>query len=48
LREGPWKYRKGELYNLDLDPAEQYNVAARNPGVAERMASRLEVDRVKI
>lgn len=48
LREGPWKYRKGELYHLDLDPAEQYNVAARNPEVAARMASRLEADRVKI
>jgi len=48
LRDGPWKYRMNELYNLDLDPAEQYNVAARHPDIVQRMASRLDADRVNI
>jgi arylsulfatase A len=48
VREGPWKYRMNELYNLDLDPAEQYDVAARNPEITARLASRLAADRVNI
>ncbi|MFN7648888.1 MAG: sulfatase [Acidobacteriota bacterium] len=46
IRQGPWKYRQAkgaapELYHLDRDPAEQYNVAAAEPEVAMRLAARL-------
>ena len=37
VREGPWKLRLNELYNLDLDPAEQYDVARRYPDIAQRL-----------
>jgi arylsulfatase A-like enzyme len=30
-----------ELFSLDLDPSEQYNVADRNPDVAQRLEERL-------
>ena len=30
-----------ELFDLDVDPSEQYNVADRRPGVVERLAARL-------
>jgi arylsulfatase A-like enzyme len=51
VREGPWKYRRGrsggsagevELFHLDQDPAEQYNLAGRYPEIAERLAGRLK------
>lgn len=47
VREGAWKYRvnatgKGELYHLDRDPAEMYDVAGREPEVAGRLARRLK------
>ncbi len=50
-REGPWKYRQAgqnppELYHLDWDPAEQYNVHDRNPEIASRLAGRVAADRV--
>lgn len=53
IRQGPWKYRQAgdnppELYHLDFDPAEQYNVLNRNPGIAQSLASRLAADRVNI
>ena len=53
IREGPWKYRLAgenppELYHLDWDPAEQYNVHDRNGAVAKRLAARLAADRVNI
>jgi arylsulfatase A-like enzyme len=53
IRQGPWKYRKvgqnpPELYHLDFDPAEQYNVHDRNPDLAQSLASRLAADRVNI
>ncbi len=53
VREGPWKYRqvgegKGELFHLDRDPAEMYDVAGREPEVAMRLAGRLAEDRVRI
>ena len=50
VREGPWKYRKGlsggskgepELFHLDWDPAEQYNLAGRHPEIAARLAGKL-------
>ncbi len=52
-REGPWKYRQAgtaapELYHLDFDPAEQYNVIERNPAIAQSLAGRLAEDRAKI
>lgn len=39
IREGNWKYRQAagsqaELFDLDLDPAEQYNVWERHRDVA--------------
>ncbi len=53
IRQGPWKYRQAdqnppELFHLDLDPAEQYNVLDRNPDIARSLASRLAEDRVNI
>jgi arylsulfatase A len=50
VREGAWKYRvnaagKGELYHLDRDPAEMYDVAGREPEVAGRLARRVEAFR---
>ncbi len=45
LRMGPWKirYKDGlELYNLDLDPAEQYNRANENPDIVAKLSRRLE------
>ncbi|MCX6613733.1 MAG: sulfatase [Acidobacteria bacterium] len=53
IRQGPWKYRKvgqnpPELFHLDFDPAEQYNVHDRNPDIAQSLASRLAADRVNI
>lgn len=53
VREGPWKYRQtgdgpGELFHLERDPSEEYNVAAREPEVARRLAGRLAKERVNI
>ncbi len=53
IRKGPWKYRQAgknppELFHLDFDPAEQYNVHDRNPNIAHSLASRLAADRVNI
>lgn len=42
LREGDWKYRKGELYDLTTDIAEATNIAAGNPGKTSEMAAQLE------
>lgn len=50
VREGPWKYRRAragkeagevELFHLDQDPAEQYNLASRYPEFAARLEERL-------
>ena len=49
IREGSWKYRfakeggeaKPELFNLDWDPAEQYNVYDQNRETGERLAGKL-------
>jgi arylsulfatase A-like enzyme len=47
VREGSWKYiydlRDGteELYDLDRDPDEQHNLAAKQPGVCARLRQRL-------
>jgi arylsulfatase A-like enzyme len=53
VREGPWKYRqageeKGELFHLERDPGEMYDVAGREGDVAARLAGRLAEDRVRI
>ena len=37
IRRGPWKLVKDELYNLDNDPQETTNLAARFPKRATRM-----------
>jgi arylsulfatase A len=46
VREGPWKYREVrnviELYHLDRDPAEKYNVAERYTDIAARLQAKLE------
>lgn len=48
VREGPWKlihyYEEGqqELYNLEVDPAEQTDVSSENPEVAERLSDLLQ------
>lgn len=39
LRRGPWKLVKNELYNLDKDPQETENLAAKYPERAEQMAN---------
>ncbi len=46
VRQGPWKYRHApggapELFHLERDPSERYDVSAREPGVAARLAARL-------
>ncbi len=49
IREGSWKYRfakdggeaRPELFNVDWDPAEQYNVYEQNREVGERLARKL-------
>lgn len=56
VREGPWKLRLAprpqgspvvELYHLDRDPWERYNVAAEHPDTVERLRARLETFRVE-
>jgi uncharacterized sulfatase len=47
VREGPWKLRAPEkeppaLFHLDRDPAEMYDVRARHPEVADRLATRMQ------
>jgi arylsulfatase A len=46
LREGPWKYRRAgeeELFHLDWDPAEMYNLAERYPEVLAKMKAKFAV-----
>jgi arylsulfatase A len=47
VRQGSWKYRSvrgvdRELYNVDLDPAEMYNVIERSPGQSAALRERFE------
>ncbi len=46
LREGPWKLiqsgKKTELYNLDKDPSEQNNIAAKNSDRVKSMSDQLD------
>ncbi len=50
VRQGSWKYRKAaaqgaaatpELFHLDRDPAEQYNVYEIHREIGERLAERM-------
>lgn len=46
VRQGPWKYRHApgaapELFHLERDPSEQYDVLSREPEIARRLATRL-------
>jgi arylsulfatase A-like enzyme len=45
VREGSWKYRftKGtpELYHLDWDPGENYNLYERNKAIADRLSAKM-------
>jgi arylsulfatase A-like enzyme len=47
VREGPWKYRfvQGvpELFHLEEDPSEMYNVYDRHKDVGDRLAAKLKV-----
>lgn len=55
IRRGNWKYvtynvdvperQSQELYDLAVDPGEQYNVAGENPGILEQMRQLLKVAR---
>ena len=45
VRVGPWKLRTvdgDELFQLDLDPSERYNVAADNPQIVAELRRRIE------
>lgn len=50
VRAGKWKFRLApaepaavaELYDLDVDPSERYNVADRHPRIVKRLRARLE------
>ncbi|MGH9341218.1 MAG: sulfatase family protein [Acidobacteriota bacterium] len=47
VREGPWKLRIArdsalELFNLEVDPSERYNLAGQNPEIVTRLRSRME------
>lgn len=47
VREGPWKYRHApggtpELFHLERDVSEKYDVRAREPETAARLAARLQ------
>jgi arylsulfatase A-like enzyme len=42
LRQGPWKLVGRELYNLDSDPGEKSDLAARHPDIHRRLQARLE------
>ena len=45
VRVGPWKLRTvdgDELFQLDLDPSERYNVAADNPHIVAELRRRIE------
>ena len=53
VREGRWKLRlvapaPPELYDLDVDPSERYDVAAEHPDVVLRLTARLESFRAEV
>jgi arylsulfatase A-like enzyme len=53
VREGPWKYRwakpnEEELYHLEWDPAEDYNVITREAAIAKRLQAKLLAKRREI
>jgi len=49
VRSGSWKlFTNGQLYNLDIDPGEQQNVADQNPGVVSRLNKYLEQARADL
>ncbi len=53
VRQGVWKYRQvqaqpPELFHLERDPGEQYNVLDREPDLARSLASRLAEARANI
>ena len=47
VRQGPWKYRlrtsaeEAELYHVDRDPSEMYNVIDRYPDIARKLETDL-------
>ena len=47
IRQGPWKYRlktsvaEAELFHLDRDPSEMYNVIDRYPDIARKLETDL-------
>lgn len=45
IRVGPWKLRtveENELFQLDIDPSERYNMAATHPEIVEELRRRLD------
>jgi arylsulfatase A len=48
MREGPWKimsdmsFENFELYNLDFDPAEHWNLVRQHPDILEKMKVKLK------
>ena len=45
IRAGPWKLRTidgDELYHLDVDPSERYNVASEQPEIVAELKRRLD------
>jgi len=42
VREGKWKLLKGALYDLEVDPSEQNDLAKKEPKRAERMSALLK------
>ncbi|MBL8212887.1 MAG: sulfatase [Bryobacterales bacterium] len=48
VREGDWKLRQGELYNLADDIGETRNVAAQHPDIVKRLTARLEAHRADL
>jgi arylsulfatase A-like enzyme len=55
VRSGRWKLRAGppasplvELFDLEVDPSERYNVAGAQPAMVERLRDRLEAFRAAV
>lgn len=51
VRAGPWKLRTvdgDELFQLDVDPAERFNVAAEHPEIVAELRSRIEAYQARV
>lgn len=43
VRQGKWKLRGGKLYDLEADPGEKSDLAAKHPDVCEQLAKQLQL-----